>query len=47
MLTNDFNIAIDAYPTMEEVKKAVFKLNGDSASGSNDFTGNFFKVVGT
>lgn len=30
-------------PSMDEVKKAVFNLNGDSASGSDVFTGLFYQ----
>lgn len=29
---------------MEEVKKAVFDLSGDSAAGPNGFTKNFFQI---
>lgn len=33
---------------MKEVNKVVFKLNGESANGLDEFTvGHFFKAVGT
>lgn len=33
-------------PTKKEVKKAVFRLNKDSASGPDEFFGDFFSTVG-
>ncbi|XP_070034275.1 uncharacterized protein [Nicotiana tomentosiformis] len=41
MVTTDYNLELCRYPTLEEVKKAVFALSGDSASGVDGFTGLF------
>ncbi|XP_049399871.1 uncharacterized protein LOC125863926 [Solanum stenotomum] len=42
-LTDEDNRRLNDFPSMEEVKKVVFDLNGDSASGIDGFTGHFFQ----
>ncbi|XP_075074578.1 uncharacterized protein LOC142162156 [Nicotiana tabacum] len=42
IMNDEQNNDLTRKPTMEEVKKAVFGLNGDSASGPDGFNGNFF-----
>ncbi|XP_060200359.1 uncharacterized protein LOC132628609 [Lycium barbarum] len=37
------NIPLTAQPTMEEVKRALFELNGDSACGPDGFSGIFYQ----
>ncbi|XP_075107032.1 uncharacterized protein LOC142180014 [Nicotiana tabacum] len=43
MVTMEHNLYLCKFPTFEEVKKAVFTLSGDSASGPNGFTGLFYQ----
>uniref|UniRef100_A0A0V0IZZ6 Putative ovule protein n=1 Tax=Solanum chacoense TaxID=4108 RepID=A0A0V0IZZ6_SOLCH len=43
-VTDDDNCSLNAHPTKDEIKKAVFSLNGDSASGPDGFTGHFYQV---
>ena len=35
-------MALEEPPSMEEVKRAVFRMDGDSAAGPGGFTGKFF-----
>ncbi|XP_075081832.1 uncharacterized protein LOC142166440 [Nicotiana tabacum] len=42
MITQELNAKLWAEPTMEEVKNAIFGLNGDSASGLDGFTGQIY-----
>nr|XP_016462863.1 PREDICTED: uncharacterized protein LOC107785951 [Nicotiana tabacum] len=44
MITEKQNERLWAEPTMEEVKEAIFGLNGDSASSPDGFTGHFYQV---
>lgn len=41
LVTDEQNIKLVA--TKEEVKQAIFGLNGNSASGSDGFTGKFYQ----
>ncbi|XP_019241168.1 PREDICTED: uncharacterized protein LOC109221159 [Nicotiana attenuata] len=41
-MAEEANCELTRLPTIEEVKKAVFCLNGDSAGGPDGFNGNFF-----
>ncbi|XP_070037047.1 uncharacterized protein [Nicotiana tomentosiformis] len=43
MVTMDLNLELCKFPTIEEVKGAVFALSGDSASGPDGFTGVFYQ----
>lgn len=43
VITNEQNQEIERTPTKEEVKKIVFGLNGDSASGQDGFSGHLFQ----
>ncbi|XP_060210739.1 uncharacterized protein LOC132637704 [Lycium barbarum] len=43
LVTKDHNHKIEMLPTEEEVKDAVFALNGESACGPDGFTGSFFQ----
>ena len=36
------NGKLEQVPSMEEVKKVIFDMDGDSAAGPNGFTGKFF-----
>ncbi|VFQ96158.1 unnamed protein product [Cuscuta campestris] len=45
ILTSDDNLRICAIPSMDEVKQAVWELDGNSASGPDGFNGNFFKAT--
>ena len=40
-VTNEDNRRLNDHLSMEKVRKVVFDLNGDSASGLDGFTGNF------
>lgn len=42
MLSAEQNHKLTMQPTIEEVKQAVFGLNGDSTGGPYGFNGNFF-----
>lgn len=42
LVTREQNKKLTKIPTTEEVKHAVFGLNGDSAGGPDGFNGNFF-----
>ncbi|XP_060190547.1 uncharacterized protein LOC132619760 [Lycium barbarum] len=42
----DDNLLLQQIPTMDEVKKAVFELSGDSACGSDGFSSIFIRNVG-
>ncbi|XP_060195246.1 uncharacterized protein LOC132624493 [Lycium barbarum] len=44
LISAEDNSALCIFPNLEEVKKAVFELNGDSASGPDGFTGCFFQT---
>ncbi|XP_075106782.1 uncharacterized protein LOC142179805 [Nicotiana tabacum] len=44
MVTLEQNLELCKYPTIDEVKNAVFVLSGDSASGPDDFTGLFHQT---
>ncbi|XP_060170365.1 uncharacterized protein LOC132601283 [Lycium barbarum] len=46
MVTHEQNIALCSYPSKNEVKRAVFALGGDSASGPDGFTGLFYQQCG-
>jgi len=43
LVTEEENIALCASPVLEDVKKAVFKLSAESASGPDGLTGKFFQ----
>ncbi|XP_070015054.1 uncharacterized protein [Nicotiana sylvestris] len=43
MVTMEQNEKLNSNPTREEIKHAVFGLNGDSAGGPNGFTGIFYQ----
>ncbi|XP_075098971.1 uncharacterized protein LOC107793393 [Nicotiana tabacum] len=43
MVTTYQNSELCRYPTLEEVKKAIFALSGDSTSGPDGFTGLFYQ----
>ncbi|KAM3373626.1 hypothetical protein P3S68_012340 [Capsicum galapagoense] len=43
MITMEQNEDLVAWPTKEEVKNAVFGVNGDSAGGPDGYTGKFFQ----
>ncbi|XP_059310107.1 uncharacterized protein LOC132061280 [Lycium ferocissimum] len=43
MIKVDDNVLLEEQPTMEEVKKAVFELSGDSACGPDGFSGIFYQ----
>ncbi|XP_059310068.1 uncharacterized protein LOC132061235 [Lycium ferocissimum] len=43
MISHERNMTLCIYPTKEEVKQAVFELNGDSTSGPDGFTGIFYQ----
>ncbi|XP_060210576.1 uncharacterized protein LOC132637514 [Lycium barbarum] len=43
LIREEDNILLAAQPTMEEVHKAVFELNGDSACGPDGFSGIFYQ----
>lgn len=43
MVTFDHNIELCRFPTIEEVKKAIFALSGDNASSPNGFTDIFYQ----
>lgn len=47
LITKDQKKKVHDIPEVEEVKKAVFSLNADSAGGPDGFRGNFIKLVGT
>ncbi|XP_071939206.1 uncharacterized protein [Coffea arabica] len=42
LITREDNVALEGYPSMEEVKRAVFGMDGDSAAGPDCFIGKFF-----
>jgi len=44
LVTDEDNAMLNASPTVEEIKKVVFELNSDSASGPDGFTGHFYQV---
>ena len=44
--TNEERRRLDDHLSMDEVRKVVFDLNGDSASGLDGFTGNFSNNFG-
>ncbi|VFQ88809.1 unnamed protein product [Cuscuta campestris] len=44
VITKEDNMMLSAIPNTNEVKKVVWELNGDSASGPDRFNGNFFKT---
>lgn len=44
MISEEENDALGASPDTEEVKKAVFRLNGDSASGLDGLTERFYQT---
>ncbi|XP_075086274.1 uncharacterized protein LOC142168985 [Nicotiana tabacum] len=44
MVSQDQNAKLWDKPTIEEVKATVFELNGDSASGPDGFTGQFYQA---
>lgn len=44
LVTHEKNEQIKALPTMEEVKRVVFQLNGASTNGPDGFTGLFFQT---
>ncbi|XP_060181254.1 uncharacterized protein LOC132610870 [Lycium barbarum] len=43
MIKDEDNVLLADQPTMEEVKKAVFELSGDSACGPDGFSGIFYQ----
>ncbi|XP_060177818.1 uncharacterized protein LOC132607752 [Lycium barbarum] len=43
MIKEEDNVLLTDQPTMEEVKKAVFELSGDSACGLDGFSGIFYQ----
>ncbi|XP_060211965.1 uncharacterized protein LOC132639541 [Lycium barbarum] len=43
MVTHEQNVVLCSYPSKDEVKRAVFALGGDSASGPGGFTGLFYQ----
>ncbi|XP_075095204.1 uncharacterized protein LOC142173503 [Nicotiana tabacum] len=43
MVSMDHNLELCSYPTLEEVKAAVFGLNGNSSSGPDKFTSMFYQ----
>ncbi|XP_060183224.1 uncharacterized protein LOC132613196 [Lycium barbarum] len=43
LIKEEDNILLAAQPTMEEVKRVVFELNGDSACGPDGFSGIFYQ----
>lgn len=43
MVTMEQNEKLNSNPTREEIKHAVFGLNGDSAGGPDGFTGLFYQ----
>uniref|UniRef100_M1CSU0 Non-LTR retroelement reverse transcriptase n=1 Tax=Solanum tuberosum TaxID=4113 RepID=M1CSU0_SOLTU len=47
LINEEENATLGAIPNSEEVKNAVFKLNGDSAGGPVGFLENFINHVGT
>ncbi|KAH0695912.1 hypothetical protein KY289_013394 [Solanum tuberosum] len=44
LVTDEDNTMLNASPIVEEIKKVVFELNSDSASGPDGFTGHFYQV---
>ncbi|XP_075091457.1 uncharacterized protein LOC142171669 [Nicotiana tabacum] len=44
MVTIDQNLELSRFPTIEEVRAAVFELSGESASGPDGFTGLFYQT---
>ncbi|XP_027166413.1 uncharacterized protein LOC113766418 [Coffea eugenioides] len=42
VVTQADRMALEACPTIEEVKRVVFEMDGDSAAGPDGFTGQFF-----
>lgn len=44
LVTTDDNVVLTGIPTLEEVRMAVFAMNGDSAPGPDGFNGNFFQT---
>lgn len=45
VLTDEDNLELQKVPNAEEIKKAVFSLNPDSASGPDGFNGHFFQTT--
>ncbi|VFQ73409.1 unnamed protein product [Cuscuta campestris] len=43
VITLEDNSLLTALPTLEEVKRSVWELDGNSASGPDGYNGNFFK----
>jgi hypothetical protein len=43
IVTTEDNAMLTAIPTVEEVKHAVFDLNGDAAPGPNGYSGHFYQ----
>lgn len=43
-ITRDDNLKFNSIPLEEEIRRVVFKLNGDSASVPYGFTGRFYQV---
>lgn len=44
LINQEDNSQLNKMPTVEEVRKVVFTLNGSSFSGLNGFTGLFYQV---
>ncbi|XP_060177952.1 uncharacterized protein LOC132607890 [Lycium barbarum] len=44
MVTQEFNNQLISMPTLEDVKKAVFELSGESLSGPDGMIGSFYQV---
>lgn len=43
LVTDHENLMLTAAPDIDEIKKAVFDLNGDDVRGPDDFGGHFFQ----
>lgn len=44
LITNEDNALLNKVPTVEEINRVVFALNGNSVSGSDGLTGLFYQV---
>ena len=39
------NVGLEAAPSLEEVKRVIFEMDGDSAAGPDGFSGKFFTTA--